>query len=116
VIGLDVSENPQTQVPHVRFGFARSQLYYIPTGKTVEGSGNTGQSTGQASDTPTLVSDIHVDITPLKQIVITERFAVGQGAVNSLAAQSLFQEVVREQLIREHTAIDDVMKFVVVSL
>jgi len=96
----------------VRFGFARSQLYYIPTGKTTEGSGNTSQSAGNASDTPTLVSDINVDITPLKQIVIKERFAVGQGAVHSLAAQALFQEAVREQLIREHTAIDDIMKYV----
>lgn len=83
VIGLDVSENPQTQVPHVRFGFARSQLYYIPTGKTENAQGS-------ARDTPDLVSDIDVDITPLQTIRIKERFAVGAAAVQSPASQQLF--------------------------
>jgi len=105
VIGLDVSENPQTQVPHIRFGFVRSQLYYIPTGQTPTGSA----TAGQASDTPTLVSDIYVDITPLKHMLIKERFAVGKEAVESPAARSLFQEAVQEQLAREHRDIDDIM-------
>lgn len=91
VIGLDVSENPQTQVPHIRFGFIRSQLYYIPTGAS-EPTPGTGSSPSpsQAGLTPELVSDIDVDITFLNRTTIKERFAVGPSAVRSGAAQLLF--------------------------
>jgi hypothetical protein len=89
VIGLDVSENPQTQVPHIRFGYIRNQLYYIPTGKVVVSGGPAGSS-GKASETPELVSDIDVDITFLSKTKISERFAVGENAVKSNAAQYLF--------------------------
>lgn len=88
VIGLDVSENPQTQVPHIRFGFVRNQLYYIPTGKVVVQGGPSGS--GNAHETPELVSDINVDINFLSETKITERFAVGTDAVTSTAAQYLF--------------------------
>lgn len=86
VIGLDVSENPQTQVPHVRFGFIRNQLYYIPTGKTP----NSGSGSGQAGDTPELVSHIDVDIKFLQETKINEKFAVGPAAVSSGAARIMF--------------------------
>lgn len=88
VIGLDVSENPQTQVPHIRFGFVRNQLYYIPTGKVVVQGGPSGS--GNAGETPHLVSDINADINFLSDTKITERFAVGRDAVTSTAAQYLF--------------------------
>jgi len=86
VIGLDVSENPQTQVPHVRFGFIRNQLYYVPTGKVVVGGG----PSGSASDTPRLVSDIDVEIQFLSSTKIREKFAVGYEAVQSPAAKAMF--------------------------
>lgn len=83
VIGLDVSENPKTQVPHVRFGFVRSQYFYVPTGKAAGGS-------GRAADTPELVSVMEVDLRFLNYARIHERFAVGKGAVQAPAAQQLF--------------------------
>jgi len=89
VIGLDVSENPKTQVPHVRFGFVRSQYYYIPTGKSASGDGVPGGS-GQASETPELVSEIDVDFKFLSSGKIHERFAVGKQAVQAPAANALF--------------------------
>lgn len=87
VIGLDVSENPQTQVPHVRFGFIRNQLYYVPTGKVVVGQGGTS---GEAKDVPHLVSYIKLNSTFAQSMEIEERFAVGDEASNSPAAQALF--------------------------
>lgn len=87
VIGLDVSENPQTQVPHVRFGFIRNQLYYVPTGKVVVGQGGTS---GSASDAPALVSSIKLNSTFAQSMAIEERFAIGQAAIGSPAAQALF--------------------------
>jgi hypothetical protein len=88
VIGLDISENPQTQVPHIRFGFIRNQLYYIPTGKVVVSGGAAGS--GEAKETPELVSDIDVDITFLNKTKIIERFAVGPVAVTTGAAKIMF--------------------------
>lgn len=88
VIGLDVSENPQTQVPHIRFGFIRNQLYYIPTGKVVVQGGPAGS--GKASETPELVSEINVEMEFLHTGKIHEKFAVGLFAVNSAPAKGLF--------------------------
>ncbi|MBM4284749.1 MAG: hypothetical protein FJ128_05815 [Deltaproteobacteria bacterium] len=88
VLGLDVSENPKTQVPHVRFGFARSQYYYIPTGKSDSGQG--APSSGNAKETPELVSEIVVDVKFLQSAYIKERFAVGPTAVQADAARALF--------------------------
>jgi hypothetical protein len=86
VLGLDVSENPQTQVPHIRFGYIRSQMYYLPTGKVRVDGG----ASGSASETPVLVSDIDVDAQFLQSIKIKERFAVGKEAVSTDAAKYLF--------------------------
>lgn len=87
VIGLDVSENPQTQVPHIRFGFVRSQYYYIPTGKS-ESKG--GPSSGKADEVPPMVSSFDVDLAFLQTVTIREKFAVGAAAVQTDAAKLLF--------------------------
>jgi hypothetical protein len=87
VVGLDVSENPKTQVPHIRFGFVRSQYYYLPTGKSESAQG--APSSGRADETPTLVSSIDVDMQFLQSGKISEKFAVGP-AVHGDAAKMLF--------------------------
>lgn len=90
VLGLDVSENPKTQVPHIRFGYVRNGLYYVPTGKTLTTSnGNVGIA-GPANETPTVVSEIFVNSKFLTDITISEKFAIGQGAVNSGSATATF--------------------------
>lgn len=86
VIGLDVSGNPQTQVPHVRFGFVRSQLYYIPTDKVSVA----GSPSGNAKETPRVVSSIQVDSQFFQGLKLEEKFAVGDGVADSMAAQALF--------------------------
>ncbi len=88
-IGLDVSENPQTQIPHVRFGYIRHGLYYIPTGKT-------GNPNGNVSETPHVVSKIHVSSEFRKGITIIEKFAVGDSVGNSAAARQLFADTSTE--------------------
>ncbi len=89
VLGLDVSENPKTQVPHVRFGFVRSQYYYIPTGLTPTEHGIVTKG-APATETPELVSEIDVDIKFLNWGRVRERFAVGDKAVQAPAANALF--------------------------
>src|SRR6266478_1034820 len=89
-LGLDVSENPQTQVPHVRFGYIRNGLYYIPTSKL-------GDATGDVTKTPNVVSKIHVATKFLQSITISEKFAVGKKAVLSGSAQQVFQDLSSER-------------------
>jgi hypothetical protein len=92
VIGLDVSENPHTQVPHVRFGYIRSQYYYVPTGKYTgsQTEGSADKATDKASDTPELVSSIDIDISFGSSSKIKEKFAIGKTAVTSLSAGAMF--------------------------
>ncbi|OGX03639.1 MAG: hypothetical protein A3G87_08370 [Omnitrophica bacterium RIFCSPLOWO2_12_FULL_50_11] len=85
MIGLDVSENPQTQVPHIRFGLLRNQFYYIPTGLSAEGA-----TPGKATETPELVSTADMDIKFLSGTRVIEKFAVGPIAVKSTAAAIAF--------------------------
>jgi hypothetical protein len=91
VVGLDVSENPKTQVPHVKFGYARTGLYYVPTGKSAYGDPNqvasyAAPNTDSVKDTPDVVSEIFVNSKFLTDITISEKFAIGPTAVNSRAA------------------------------
>jgi hypothetical protein len=91
VLGLDVSENPKTQIPHVKFGYARTGLYYVPTGKTAYGDpGQTAsyalQNSDSVKDTPQVVSEIFVHSKFLTDITISEKFAIGATAVDSHAA------------------------------
>lgn len=97
VVGLDVSENPKTQVPHVRFGYVRSGLYYVPTGKSPgpKGSVDTGQS---VKDTPELVSEIFVNAKFLSSVTINEKFAIGAEAVKSSAASRAFASTAAQQV------------------
>jgi hypothetical protein len=80
-VGLDVSENPQTQVPHIRFGYIRSQYYYVPTLLSADGN---------SVSTPDLVSTIKVQSTFLSSTLICERFAIGPDAVNSIGGAAAF--------------------------
>ncbi|MEO6742501.1 MAG: hypothetical protein ABIP20_19840 [Chthoniobacteraceae bacterium] len=96
VVGLDVSENPKTQIPHVKFGYARTGLYYVPTGKTAygdslrQGVDDAAGNRDSVKDTPTLVSEIFVHSKFLGGITISEKFAIGDAAVKSSAAATAF--------------------------
>jgi hypothetical protein len=96
VVGLDVSENPKTQVPHVRFGYVRSGLYYVPTGKS---PGPDGTGTGESvKETPELVSEIFVNAKFLSSVTINEKFAIGEKAVASGAAEQAFASTAAQQV------------------
>jgi hypothetical protein len=96
VVGLDVSENPKTQVPHVRFGYVRSGLYYVPTGKSPGPPEST--SSENVSDTPELVSEIFVNANFLSSMTINEKFAIGKSAVQSPTAQTAFASTAGQQV------------------
>jgi hypothetical protein len=87
VVGLDVSENPKTQMPHVRFGYVRGQYYYIPTDKV---AGGTSGESASSKQTPELVSNLFLKSDFLSSTTISEQFAVGEVAVRTTAAQNAF--------------------------
>ena len=80
-----------TTVPHVRFGYIRNGIYYIPTNRNADGSGDVRK-------TPNVVSKIHVTTKFLNNITISEKYAVGAAAVRSDSAEQLFAETASEQM------------------
>jgi hypothetical protein len=96
--GVQVAQNPQTQVPEVKIGYIRSQFYSIPTAKTVgtihnELSSKSNAPLNDPSKTPELVSGIRAGASAKSGIVgmdISENFAVGKIAVMSPAAIAMY--------------------------
>jgi hypothetical protein len=96
-VGISLSENPQTELYEVKFGFIRSQFYSVPSGKVVQGDKNflnaTNQFSNQAQMTPNVVSGIRVQ-SDLRHLFlgadIVESFALGSDAVKSRAAVAMY--------------------------
>jgi hypothetical protein len=103
-IGLDVSADPKTQVPHARLGFFSTSVHYLPTGKTA-GPVTTNITTligpagtniivetkaGDASEVPALMSDIEVK-AGLTMQTIDEQYATGVATI-APSSQQLFQK------------------------
>ncbi|MBI5386182.1 MAG: hypothetical protein HZA90_16040 [Verrucomicrobia bacterium] len=88
-IGITLSENPRTELYEVKAGFIRDQFYSVPTGKKVEG---TGQSNA-ANWTPEVVSGIRAHSGAEHLFIgmdVAENFAVGAVAVQSEAATAMY--------------------------
>ncbi len=119
VVGLDVSENPKTQIPHVKFGYARTGLYYVPTGKTAygdprrQGSGDAASNHDSVKDTPNVVSEIFVHSKFLSEVTISEKFAIGDAAVKSDAAVTNFANVAPQQVASGGGAVTAPVRMVV---
>lgn len=79
VIGLDLSQDASSSVPHVRLGFVRSQYHVVPTGSNVFA--------------PAVISSIDVE-SSLHSNAIAEDFATG-GATRDLAPDSPAKRAVR---------------------
>lgn len=63
MVGIDISQDPANQTPHLRLGYARTQYHIVPTGTT---------------NAPSVVSTMSVNASISKQ-VIDEDFATGSG-------------------------------------
>jgi hypothetical protein len=97
-IGVQVAENPQTQLYEVKIGYIRSQAYSVPTGKVVESedaAGNPVPGTlhNDAERTPEVVAGIRMR-SGVEQLFVgvdvSENFAVGRVAVMSPAAVAMY--------------------------
>ena len=94
--GLQVAENPQSQLYEIKFGYMRNQFYSIPTSKRV--TGNNDASITNQIGTPQVVSGIggSADINGRSLGGgIAENFAVGETAVASPAAVMMYMATAR---------------------
>lgn len=95
LIGVSVAQDPRTQGYELKAGFARSELFLVPTDKTIARDGETGSETEirQGADrTANVLAEIGVGVAsrgPGGSGEITQRIAVGDIAVRSGAAVAL---------------------------
>lgn len=88
-IGLEVAENPASQLYHAKLGYVRSELAIVPSNRA---STDYGDSTGNgAKDTGNVVMELHYgSIFNLKSASIYQRLAVGDIAVAQPGAAYMF--------------------------
>lgn len=105
--GLTVAQNAQTQVPELKLGYARHELFYVPSSKTLAYT-NAGKSIGgevptatvnsnDPSKTPEVVAEIVIGSGAKANATessanfrVRQRLAVGKIAVVSPGAEALF--------------------------
>ncbi len=99
--GLHIAQNPQTQVHEFKFGYARNELFLVPTDKTITyaESGSAGKKeksvSSGATKTANVVGEIQVGGTARgteNGVRMYQRLAVGDIAVRSGAAIALYAE------------------------
>ena len=95
LVGVSVAQNPRSQGYELRAGFARSELFLVPTDKAVMYDGETQGETGVrpgAERTANVLAEISVGGSsrgPGTDGEITQRIAVGDLAVRSGAAVAM---------------------------
>ena len=83
VLGLDISENPQTQLYHVKFGYNRGELAIVPSNRSgdKDATGSNSLNNG-AADTADVMMELRYGGFGIKTSGgIYQRLAVGKNAV-----------------------------------
>ncbi len=96
-VGLQIAENPNTQLYEVKLGWVRNQFYSIPTSKVVRKGGSVASATNHIG-TPQVVSGFGGSANINGKSLgggIAESFAVGDTAVNSMAAMMMYMATAR---------------------
>jgi hypothetical protein len=90
VIGVEVSQNPATQVPQAKLGYNRAELAFVPTNRNAEpNAGNTQQG---ARDAANVIMELRYGgiFDTGKSSGIYQRVAVGNIAVQQPGAAAMF--------------------------
>jgi len=106
LFGLAVEENQKTQLYEARLGYARHELFFVPTSKTivykVDAAGNFVEDPSSIhndpSDTPEVIGSIELGVslgstTQPTTFALRQRLAVGRLAVQSGAATTLMADI-----------------------
>ena len=98
VIGLELAENPATQVPHAKLGYNRAELAYIPTNRP-SGDDPTGEVEGAEESVDVLMELKYAGIFSWGASGgIYQRLAVGKEAVRQPGAAYMFARDVKGNL------------------
>jgi hypothetical protein len=90
VIGLEVAQNPSSQMYQAKLGYNRGELALVPSNRASGSKGDAG-SGGGASDTTDVMMELHYgSIFSLQQSSIYQRLAVGKTAVSQPGAALMF--------------------------
>lgn len=84
-IGIQLAENPITQVYEFKAGFARHGVAYIPSNRS-----NTDSPSSGASDTADVIMELRHGRFLSREAPFYLRLAVGKNAVSQPAAASMF--------------------------
>jgi hypothetical protein len=90
VIGLEVAQNPSTQMYNAKLGYNRAELALVPSNRASgkEGDASTGNG---AADTTDVMMELHyANIFSLSSSGIYQRLAVGKTAVSQPGAALMF--------------------------
>lgn len=86
VLGLQIAENPSTQLYEAKLGFARSEFAYVPSNWK-----ENGPATGRgASDTPDMLMELRYGNLLSRDTSLYQRLAVGSVAVAQPGAAFMF--------------------------
>jgi hypothetical protein len=88
VIGVELSQNPATQVPQGKLGYNRAEFAYVPTNRNK--SDEAGQSGNGAADTAEVLMEIKYSDIFSSGSGIYQRLAVGKTAVSQAGAAYMF--------------------------
>jgi hypothetical protein len=105
-IGVEVSQNPATQVPQAKLGYQRAELAIVPTNRSAEKSTTTGNSMGEgAKDHGEVIMELRYGgiFDTGKSSGIYQRLAVGKVAVSQPGAAFMFAKD-DEGALSPHTA------------
>jgi hypothetical protein len=105
-IGVEVSQNPATQVPQAKLGYQRAELAMVPTNRSAEKTTTTGNSMGEgAKDHGEVIMELRYGgiFDTGKSSGIYQRLAVGKVAVTQPGAAFMFAKD-DEGALSPHTA------------
>lgn len=92
-IGVEVSQNPATQVPQAKLGYQRAELAIVPTNRSAEKTTTTANSMGEgAKDHGEVIMELRYGgiFDTGKSSGIYQRLAVGKTAVSQPGAAFMF--------------------------
>jgi hypothetical protein len=90
IIGLEIAQNPTTQMYQAKLGYNRAEFALVPSNRASGADGDKTTGNG-ASDTTDVVMELsYGSIFSLSQSSIYQRLAVGHGAVAQPGAAFMF--------------------------
>lgn len=88
IIGLDISQNPQTQMYTAKLGYNRGEIALLPTNRGTKDDPGTGSG---AKDVPDVLMELrYANMFSLTEAGLYQRLAVGSVAVGQPGAAFMF--------------------------